>query len=1040
MSNPYEIADYASSLFKGLSGFWQRFFRDTKDLEAFYQASEQYLGQVYLDLLSNVLSTSVTNTPIFNKEMWKLFAISENELSFVEGESAVDDRFVYDMPGTIVDAEVLQNSILEPTYILEKDLNFETDALDGYLRFIQDPFRQDIDDSGDYIPAAGVAWRWVDLLVGNAFYDLNFLGRWPVSTDVRRGNTLRLLAYRGEEDQSHATGQLAYTGTLSFQDAAASFTYFNEGDVIEVYGDPSGTAIGRYLIKEYVSAISVILDETAYLTPTVSTAANLTWRLVKTIYFDYGTQDYEIDFFEDNKFIGLSGTPYPLDNTGPLVYSVLREPADDSVAGVLVNAYPAITDLGSKHLKAESVEIFATRLFDGNQVQEGIDYTVDYLRGIISPVPYPVLGAVSGIGDGTLTAMGLYATFTTPVALFDATFDIGGTIVITSGSNLGVYTISDVVSAHVVELADSGSVSTDIGIDWTRNRASSVPAWDPASAFSTCSYRFYREVLLSANGAVLEQTSSQVKQLSFWVPEVLTDRFTLYYNFGSLLNRFEASSETYRAFLRGIMYLYVSGPILQRIESALDVAAGFPVVLSDGETLTTYDSGLTYSGIDGVFTAATTTFSSVSTTFSSIDIGGYVVVKYAINDVNRARFRVVSFISTHVVEVEAEFGVLDESAMTWEFSRNFLHTVTTETTGGLARIYTYPYWVPMRTDLVTGADLTFDAFDVLTESFRVTDYLVDPTWWHNKYIPEVLWANTTSTRRFATSTLISNVIGPGDGACIGDPGLYIGATEEGIVITPTIPFTADPTPIYRHTAAFLLFDRYLAKHMFYVGIDHDVELTAEFIEDINNLVLVAKPAYTYPYVEPGEDFRDTLALSEIFSLSGINFEEVDSFEVVAKGIFAGHSILLMGDYYRYEFYDDQATAETAPLAIGYTFTIPAVYAREYFVALRLNATVGGERIIEGRDYSIDLDPISLFYGEVTVITDTWDAGAITFDAQTVVLYNKSLGTPDTRLGFTPLAIGGLDPTYLRDTSAEQSMIDRAIMVTIDVAGAPYVYI
>jgi hypothetical protein len=110
------------------------------------------------------------------------------------------------------------------------------------------------------------------------------------------------------------------------------------------------------------------------------------------------------------------------------------------------------------------------------------------------------------------------------------------------------------------------------------------------------------------------------------------------------------------------------------------------------------------------------------------------------------------------------------------------------------------------------------------------------------------------------------------------------------------------------------------------------------------------------------------------------------------------------------------------------------------VTLRLNATIDSERVVETRDYTIDLDPVSASYGEVTIVTAGWDAGAITFDAQTVVLYNASLGVPDTRIGFTPLAVDGTDPTYLRDTVTEQSMIDRTIMVSIDVAGAPYVYV
>jgi hypothetical protein len=1049
MGNPYELPDYASSLFQGLSGFWQRFFSDTADLEAFYQASEQYLGQVYLDLLSNVLSTSIDTTPVFNKESWKLFAIAENELSFTEGASAVDDRFTYDMPGTTVDLDVLQNSIVDPTYVLEKELDFETTALDGYLHFVSDPFRQIVDESGEYIPAEGVAWRWVNLLVGNAFYDTNFKGQWPDSTDVRRGNTLRLLAYQGAEVVNGTVGKLTYSGSLIFSSATAPFVSTYRGDVIEVYGDPGGTAFGRYLIKEVLSTTQVLIDEDAYLTPTVTSGTNLTWRLFKNIYYDYGSQDYEIDFFEEYKFIGKSDTPYPIDRSGPFLYSVIREPADDMVAGVTVNAYPTATDLGSRHLKVGTVDVFATRLFDGSQVQENVDFTVDYLRGVITPVYYPDPIDSMGVGDGTLTDMGTYATFTHTSAVFVEAYDVGGTIAITSGSSPGLYTIASVVSSHVVELEDSASITTEAGVNWIRRRASTVPAWDPLSSISKCSYQFSREVLLSANGAVAEQSEGSIKQLSFWVPEVSMDRFTLYNNYGAMLNRFQASSETYRVFLRGIMYLYVSGPILQRIESALNVAAGYPVCSTAGETLLTYDSGLTYSGTDGVFAALTTRFSSASTTFTSLDIGGYVVVKVAVEDINRTRFRVLSVIDSHTVEVEATYGVLDEVGMTWEFSRTLKHILTTETTGGIVRTYSFPYWVPMRSDLIPANAVTFDAFEVFTTAFIVSDYLIDPTWWHNKYIPEVLWGSSSQSRRFATTQLIEHVFDPADGACIDDPGLYLDAGDDGVVLHSEIPFTTTPVSLFRHTVAFILFDRYLKMHMFYVGIDHDTEFSTEFIDDITDLVLVAKPAYTYPYVEPGEDFRDTLKLLEEFWIGEIGFTLDDSFATVAKGITLDHDILTLDDYYRYETYVAEATGKIAPLSALTTFNIapsPIAPEREYFVMLRFNATVHGKQVVEGRDYTIDLDPISASYGEVTIVTADWDAGAITFDAQTIVLYNAGLSAPNTTIGYTPLAVDGTDPTYLRDTVTEQSMIDRALTVTIDTglpAGIPpgnYTYV
>jgi len=99
---PLDIGDKHSTLFRGLSGFWQKFFKDAPDIEAYYQAAEIYLGQAYLDLLGAILNIGVVDTPIFNKEYWKLFVIKENEVNFKQGITLADDRYIYDMPGDIV--------------------------------------------------------------------------------------------------------------------------------------------------------------------------------------------------------------------------------------------------------------------------------------------------------------------------------------------------------------------------------------------------------------------------------------------------------------------------------------------------------------------------------------------------------------------------------------------------------------------------------------------------------------------------------------------------------------------------------------------------------------------------------------------------------------------------------------------------------------------------------------------------------------------------------------------------------------------------
>jgi hypothetical protein len=228
--------------------------------------------------------------------------------------------------------------------------------------------------------------------------------------------------------------------------------------------------------------------------------------------------------------------------------------------------------------------------------------------------------------------------------------------------------------------------------------------------------------------------------------------------------------------------------------------------------------------------------------------------------------------------------------------------------------------------------------------------------------------------------------------------------------------------------------------MFYIAIDENIQITEEFSDDMNNLILIAKPSYTYSYVEPGATFRDTGALLEYFEISGITYGMTEDLATVARGILFDHDILLFGDYYRYVRYVDAPAGVGAPVAAP--FLVPLVNMREYLVAFKIGATIGGVQVLEGTDYTMDLDPLSPTYGTVTPIT-VWDVGPVTFTALSVVLLNDSLGAPDTVMGFTPLAIDGTDPTYLRDSVTEQSMVDRSLTVTIDTnypTGVSYIYV
>jgi len=986
MPHPFDIGDYGPSLFKGLSGFWQRFFRDTKDLEAYYQASEQLLGQVYLDLMSTVLGTGLVDCPIFNKEYWKLFLIGENDISFLEGESTSEDRYLYDMPGSTVDVSVLQNTIFEPDITFEKDVDFDVENDDGLLRFVNDPFRtfQDI-DTGEWLPRPGVAWRWATIEVGNQFADLKRPEGldWRDDTDVKKGDVLRLLAYAGAQQQEGSDGQFIFGGDLVFKDVVspAAFTEAHIGDIIEIYEDPSNSGYRGYYVVKDVNPLfpTQVFLELTYGAVLATSAANLKWRHYKGLYFESFVEDYELDFISSDKLIGNADTPFPLDYDAPIVYSVVRWPSDYEEVGVNVNnppayATPATTVLGYKHIVPGTVEVFASRN-DGFRVQEGVDYTVDYLRGLIHTIPY-----------------------TAPAPPGDLT----------------------------------------------------QPDWNPSSPFHTCNFQHMKEVLIGSGGKVEERTEAQVRQISLWVPEIEIDRFTLYNNFGYMLNRFEVSSDTYKKFLRGIMYLYASGPILYRINAALNVAAGFPVIQSDGEILRDYDDGADGTGFDGQIISLFNHFTTPSYSFSELDVGGYVVFPSPANDANRGSFRILEVVDENTVLLETTFGLADEGPpLEWAVTRSNVQTVYTETAGGLERQYQYPYGVPML-DLVLDPDnydvTSFSAFDYLTDAFRVVDYIEDPQWWVNKYIPEILWPDQGAGRRLASDVLFPNIIGPPDDAQIGDPGFFIGADDYGNVFAPTDPYTSDPALLHRHNAAFILFDRYLKFHMFYIGIDDSVELDTQFLADLEELILVVKPAYTYPYVEPGDAFFDSAELWDEFLMNimlDLSGEHGDNIQVADENYWHIGDPFSIGDYFRYVRYDDEPAGVSSPPPPWFALPIAS---NERIIALKINATVGGREVLEGVDYTFDYDPTSPTAWRVTPIT-TWDAaGSVTFDALVIALTNLTLGTPDTTIGYTPLAIGLPSPGYVRETLTPIPMvtelIDRALSLHIDADypnGVPYTY-
>lgn len=150
------VSESTANFIHGLSDFWTRFFKDKNQLEAMYKATEIPIGQVYLDLMASVLSFSLREVPVFNKEFFKLLTVREDLVEY----RPADARYSFEMTDKAIKSfQFLYNKILDPTTILEAHIDFEVDSsgTEDLLLFENNPF--DYNGTGEPIP--GVAYRTV---------------------------------------------------------------------------------------------------------------------------------------------------------------------------------------------------------------------------------------------------------------------------------------------------------------------------------------------------------------------------------------------------------------------------------------------------------------------------------------------------------------------------------------------------------------------------------------------------------------------------------------------------------------------------------------------------------------------------------------------------------------------------------------------------------------------------------------------------------------------------------------------------------------
>lgn len=181
-------------------------------------------------------------------------------------------------------------------------------------------------------------------------------------------------------------------------------------------------------------------------------------------------------------------------------------------------------------------------------------------------------------------------------------------------------------------------------------------------------------------------------------------------------------------------------------------------------------------------------FRTSSGLFTAADEGALILISGASNDQNNGVFRIESVESAVSVVLSAPFGFIDESGLSWKLSKTGQQIVQTN-----QNVYAFPVQVPVRPDIALPASLnalTFQAFETITDSVEVTDYVQDPTWWYGTVIPPEMIGDPSlpAARRNASAQFIEHRANPLDQALVGDYGLAVGLDDDGNPGTPRAGF------------------------------------------------------------------------------------------------------------------------------------------------------------------------------------------------------------------------------------------------------------
>lgn len=598
--------------------------------------------------------------------------------------------------------------------------------------------------------------------------------------------------------------------------------------------------------------------------------------------------------------------------------------------GNQVGAYP----------KEGTTVVKARRYVDNKVVQEGIDYEVNVDTFTVTPLTVWSTSVLNTFDYEYRRFLGYSEQLGGGFTQYSS-----GTITPASGSNPATFaytsgsTTDDDLVGQFLTVSGSGlpdeendQVYIITGFTYPTFTLGAVPAVSPTPDPNNGNLTAI--VGISWSMSVTDVIADEL-EIAMWAPDAQLDKFHLYHTYGYLVNRFERSSEDYRALVRGLFQLFMLGPTLERFESAINTVAGLGTIRDDGEILLGYADGADQTGTDGELDFDTATFYSLTAAFTNDSVGEYVYITEGANE--NTLFHIQRVLNANTVEVIPR--PVTASGVAWEVTSTATQTVTTSRTA-----YTFDRQIPIKETVKDPASIgtiIFRAFETLTEVFRVTDYVETPTWWESVQIPENLLPNALPARRQSTPNLFENVVNPGDEGLVGDPGFIIGADSEGftppqvllrddagaadgnLIGDPLFPNTNDvrftsataaftaldvnslvavpaggttyriteivsatevkleaftevaslssqsweilASPLAkRHKAAFVILNEVLKHQMFEVEFDAALLgiLPANVITDLEELVFVAKPTYTYLVLTPSTLFDEVVTVGE----------------------------------------------------------------------------------------------------------------------------------------------------------------------------------